>query len=360
MRPLPATILCLGLLSCSGAGSTGETGGVGVGEDGGSGDGGSGDSGSGDSGSDDTGELPEEVDADGDGYPSWQTAHDQDRADCDDADPNVTPLTERFLPEGPFLRGNDGEPHTDPQREIWISPVCLDRTEVTNEAFVAFLEARDAEGQPNLDDEGRPLYDFDDDDDIYPERIQRGGREYTVTAGYEDHPVVEVYQWSGGAYCAWRGQRLPTEAEWEKGARGAEDARPWPWSADLDEVGCAFANITLKTMESPGGEICVEDTTPVGTYPEGASPYGLLDMSGNAAEWVSDWFLTDYYADSPDTDPQGPDYGWSDDIRDGEPARVSRGGSYLTNLLEDRVFYRYAEPEDATSNGVGFRCARTL
>lgn len=306
----------------------------------------------------DTGELREEVDGDGDGYPSWQTAQDPALADCDDLDPTVTPLTERLLPEGSFLRGQDDTPHTSPQREIWISAVCLDLTEVTNAAFLPFLEVQHAAGMPNQDDDGRQLYDFDDSDDIYPQRLSESEGSYAIQEGYEDHPVVEVHQWSGTAYCAWAGKRLPTEAEWEKGARGTEDDRLWPWSEDDDAFGCDYANMTLLTPGDTEGTICVSDTTPVGTYPSGTSPFGLVDMSGNVAEWVSDWFESAYYEVSADTDPQGPESGLSEQFEG--PARLSRGGSYLTSAVESTVVFRYSEPEDATSNGVGFRCARSL
>ena len=117
---------------------------------------------------------------------------------------------------------------------------------------------------------------------------------FGVMEGYEAHPVNEVFKWSGDAYCEFKGQMLPTEAQWEKAARG-DDGRQFPWgNADPD---CNLTNFGFI------GEQCIGDTIPVGSYPEGASPYGVHDMAGNIAEWVSDWFGMDYYAHSPTLDP---------------------------------------------------------
>ncbi len=301
------------------------------------------------------------VDDDGDGYARWDTALDPADADCDDADPAVTPLTERHVPAGTFVRGVDkGSDDSVPAREIYISDVCVDVTEVTNSAFLEFLEARAAAGAPNADDEGRELYDFDDDDDVYEERITEDAGAYAVEVGYEQHPVTEVFHWSGEALCDWLGKRLPTEAEWEKAARGASgDARQWPWG-DINAT-CDHGNMLLEFTDTGAPLPCVGDTTPVGGYPKGASPYGMLDMAGNVAEWVADWYQADYYSKSPDTDPQGPESGEAEFPPDGTAeARVSRGGSYLTPAYQDTVSFRYAERAEGSSNGVGFRCARTL
>jgi formylglycine-generating enzyme required for sulfatase activity len=292
-------------------------------------------------------------DLDGDGF--FASDEDPARVDCDDADPAVTPATERYVPAGAFTRGEDGVADAEPARQIALSAFCIDVVEVTNAQFVAFLEARAEAGSPNADELGRALYDFDDTDDTFPARIDA---DLTVMDGYADHPVVEVWHWSGEAYCDWRGVALPTEAQWEKAARGT-DARAWPWGDEAPT--CDLADVGPVEAEDIAGA-CVGDTVPVGSYPDAASPFGMLDAAGNVAEWVADWYDAAYYAASPAEDPPGPDAGWAEDAMnpDGFEARVSRGGNFLTPPVVTTTYARYPEPADATSNGVGFRCARSL
>ncbi|MEC8378902.1 MAG: SUMF1/EgtB/PvdO family nonheme iron enzyme [Myxococcota bacterium] len=303
--------------------------------------------------SDTGGSIVDPNDYDGDGYPDWRTTTDYTIADCDDTDPAVTPETERWIPAGVFTRGDDIAPGAGPIREIYLSDYCMDVTEVTNEDFVDFMVHRSEIGSPNRDDDGNLLFDFEDNDDQYPERIiEEPDGSYSIQSGYAQHPVNEVWRWSGIAYCEWKGQRLPTEAEWEKGARG-ENGLWYPWGEIPPD--CELAN--FGTVNSQ----CVGDTTPVKSYPEGRSPYGLYDMGGNLAEWVSDWFLVDYYANSPDSDPQGPDYGFFEDPGGNSfEAATARGGNHATGAGDLQTFFRIPEPFDATSNGLGFRCARTL
>ena len=315
----------------------------------------------GDSSSGDSGPVAV-VDEDGDGFPAWWTNDDPNLADCDDADAAVTPETERYVRPGPFWRGGGENADTQPGREIELSPYCVDRLEVSNRQLVEFLTERAARGLDNLTDEGQKIYDFDDIDDHVPERIERAeDGSYSVVAGYEDHPVVEVYYWSATTYCADNGKALPTEAQWEKAARGDTDQRIFPWGDELPD--CARSNMR-PTWEGEGAntvEPCVNDTVPVGAYPDGASPFGVLDLAGNVAEWVSDWYQPGYYETSTGQDPDGPDQGW-----DGYPAdqpslaRVSRGGNFATGYAAIQVFTRYVEPDWASSNGLGFRCARPL
>ena len=315
----------------------------------------------------DTGARPED-DADGDGFLRWQAASDPALADCDDADPAVTPAVRRLIPGGPFVHGAAG--HEDeffdavPVASFEIHTICMDVTEVTNTAFAAFLDERAALGLPNQDDAGRPLYDFTDADDPYddgvPQWIVEDNGQHSVIDGMGQHPVTEVFEWSGEAYCAARGGRLPTEAEWEKGARGDQDARPYPWGeAPLD---CSRGNIrpgadavSFDELEEPCHDLTVE----VGLFPDGASPYGLLDMAGNAGEWVFDWYDPDYYAVAEQVDPQGPDEGVDVAFPNGgtRAARITRGGAFPAEPAAFYVFQRYVEPGDGSSNGVGFRCA---
>ncbi|GDX83518.1 hypothetical protein LBMAG42_53290 [Deltaproteobacteria bacterium] len=299
-------------------------------------------------------------DRDGDGFLSWSATDDPAVADCDDTDPLVTPGTEVFVPAGPFTRGEAGVANAEPVRQITLSAYCIDRTEVTNAQFLTLLLEREALGRSNVDDADRPLFDVWDGDDEVPERLLDIEGGWSVQPGYEAHPVVEVWAWSAEFYCAQRGKVVPTEAQWEKAARGAVDERRFPWGDEPPD--CERANFAPVPEGAAGEpELCVGDTAPVDAYATGASGSGVVGMAGNAAEWVSDWFDPDGYATDADTDPAGPAEGelYNDGV--GEwIARVDRGGNHTSAAEWLGVSARFPEPEDATSNGVGFRCARLL
>jgi formylglycine-generating enzyme required for sulfatase activity len=153
---------------------------------------------------------------------------------------------------------------------------------------------------------------------------------------YADYPVI---------YVSWLDRRLPTEAEWEKAARGTSDTRTWPWGEQ--GANCTLANHNFM-IDAVNFSYCVGDTSVVGGYPSGASPYGALDMAGNVREWVNDWWQDNYYSVSPPSNPPGPASG---------SYKVLRGGSWYTMWLKLRVADRnYGDP-DTHDSTFGFRCA---
>ena len=252
------------------------------------------------------------------------------------------------IPAGEFVMGSDPSdpPSTGdeyPEHVVWLSPYEIDLYEVTNSEFADFLNAYGL----NISPEGYEMLDADDDDrHIYWEDISSS---WYAEGRYGDHPVIEVTWYGANTYCDYNGKRLPTEAEWEKAARGGcevggspgtcedpADERTYPWGEGID---CGHANYYG----------CVGDTTPVGSYPLGVSPYGPYDMAGNVWEWVKDWFGYDYYDSTPYMDPQGPVSGTS---------RGLRGGSWNLSTNSLRVANRnYSNPGSSGNNG-GFRCAR--
>ena len=227
------------------------------------------------------------------------------------------------IPGGPFQRGVDDPrgPDEGPARPIHLQPFLIDRYEVTSRRFAEFAAAT-----------GRVTAAEADSQALRSWRSPGSGAE----AG-PDHPVVYVTWDEARAYCAWRGARLPTEAEWEKAARGT-DGRQWPWG-----------HRPVASLANGWGPADLwAETSPAGAFPAGVSPYGVHDMAGNVWEWCADWYDPDYYVVAPRRDPPGPERG---------RLRVARGGSWTNPITVLRTSNRHAvHPEDA-GPGLGFRCA---
>ncbi|NMC70569.1 MAG: formylglycine-generating enzyme family protein [Myxococcales bacterium] len=239
----------------------------------------------------------------------------------EDVPPGLCPDGMVFVAAGPFVRGSDeseGEDDEHPEHEVFLDAFCIDRLEVTHAAYEA-CRAASACSPP------------------------------ACPRGFDGYPVNCVNWLRANAYCTWAGKRLPTEAEWEKAARGGcerhlppdcgfEDERIYPWGNE--EPSCDRANFST----------CGSSTAAVGTHPAGAGPYGTEDQAGNVAEWTADWYDAAAYQTCAGgcANPTGPAGGtW----------RVVRGGGFGIGAFGVRVADRFALDPTAEGESVGFRCA---
>lgn len=248
-----------------------------------------------------------------------------------------------YIPEGAFLMGraptdNAAFPNESPQHKVVLDHFRIDKTEVTNAMFSAFVEdtayvtdAERKEGEANSLKDG----DWQSDDEA------NWKHPFGATSniiGKDQYPVSQV-SWSDAfAYCRWAGRRLPTEAEWEKASRGT-DGRLYPWGNESPD--CSRA----QYIDCQGVSI------PVGTKSLGASVYGVFDMAGNVWEWTNDYYLSSYYATSPASNPQGPVSGNN---------RVIRGGSFFNIPELLRSSNRNYQKSNVSYANYGFRCAMDM
>ncbi len=219
------------------------------------------------------------------------------------------------IPEGPFMMGcNEGVDNLcgsdeKPYHQVTLSAYEIDITEVSRGDYKKCVDAGVCM---------EPICDWD-------------------PVALADHPVTCVKWDDAFDYCQWAGKRLPTEAEWEKASR-ADGGYKYPWKSEFNDD-CTLVNANL----------CKIDTAPIDSHISGASPYGALNMSGNAAEWVNDYYEAGYYALSPAQDPKGPANGTT---------RVHRGGSWNSPTTDFRCSSRSADFASKVTNEIGFRCAK--
>ena len=223
------------------------------------------------------------------------------------------------IPEGTFAMGSDGGQALEderPKHQVWLSTFFMDLHEVTTEQYALFLSAthRVAPWQWNLVD----------------------------LSQHGDRPVIGVDWADAEAYCRWKGKRLPTEAEWEKSARGT-DGRLYPWGNQLPAK--ERANFALGARFSYSQVLM-----PALSYESGKSAYGLYQMAGNVWEWTQGWYAADYYGISPERNPQGPEQG---------SFKVLRGGSWSDLPKYLLAYGRFKLPPETRNSYTGFRCARS-
>jgi formylglycine-generating enzyme required for sulfatase activity len=224
------------------------------------------------------------------------------------------------------MGSDNGKNHERPAHAVYLDGYYIDLYEVTNGAYALCVEAGSCK-PPKLEN-------------------SYSRSSYYRNPEYADYPVVYVGLQEAQSYCKWRGARLPTEAEWEKAARGGLEDREFPWG-DKQPVCQYGASNGAKFIDVGCNNT---DTDPVGSY--SANDYGLYDMAGNVWEWVADRFAEDYYTNSPYENPAGPEFDFS--------SNVARGGSWANPVSYLTVYRRYPLPMTVIRYFVGFRCARSL
>lgn len=252
-----------------------------------------------------------------------------------------------LIPGGDFFMGSpESSGFTRPEwprHKVSLDPFLMDKYEVSNEQFAAFLNAM-ADKKAAFT-RGKWIVIRDDlaipgKEDWWPTEIVYDSVMFKAAAGFEKYPVLSVSWFAADAYCLWRGARLPTEAEWEKAARGGLSDKSFPWGDELPTHGIVFRNPWRNNYYAAPVER-------INSYlPNG---YGLYQMAGNVAEWCSDWYSDNYYQGSPGKNPKGPESGVT---------KVVRGGSWASDVTAIRVAFRNFSQPHFLNSGVGFRCAK--
>jgi iron(II)-dependent oxidoreductase len=240
------------------------------------------------------------------------------------------------VPEGWFLMGSTKKVDRNayaaemPQRKVYLDAYDIDKFEVTTVQFLKFVLASNRD----------PLIDWQYDGGNFQEEMA-------------NHPVMHVSWSDADAYCKWAGKRLPTEAEWEKAARG-EDGRIYPWGnqpAGLSRSNFGRTGLSGPVRDRPERLLLYPPIISVDKYDNAVSPYGVFQMAGNVSEWVADWYEPKYYATAPDKNPKGPETGTQ---------RAFRGGSWIDSTPTVRAAQRNGTDPNTKMNWIGFRCARDV
>ncbi|MCZ6636493.1 MAG: SUMF1/EgtB/PvdO family nonheme iron enzyme, partial [bacterium] len=250
-----------------------------------------------------------------------------------------------LIPAGSFPMGSEaGDIWERPVHRVNLKSYEIGKYEVTNVQYLAFLVAK----RETSDRDGNDYLNLG----VKNLQIQQMDTSFSLkNSAFATHPVVEVTWYVAKAFCEWISGRLPTEAEWEKAARGT-DERIYPWGGELDGRRANYQN---------SGDPYDNSTAPVGYFDgslrdgyqtlDGASPYGLYDVAGNVYEWVQDWYGEDYYSKSPENNPFGPETGES---------KVNRGGSYDYHPFIIRSSHRSWYKPHVADDRQGFRCAKSV
>jgi formylglycine-generating enzyme required for sulfatase activity len=239
-----------------------------------------------------------------------------------------------LVPAGEFIMGSDnGQADEKPAHQVYLDAFYMDKYEVTNAHYQACVNAGACFPPSSIKSFTHPSY--------------FGNQEF------DNYPVIWMNWNMARTFCEWRGGRLPTEAEWEKAARGLS-ASNYPWG---NELANNYANLCDLNCSGPQAEQGIDDgfsdISPVGFYSSGISPYGAYDMSGNVMEWVADFYDENYYATlgAFSENPKGPSDGME---------KVLRGGSWHSYVMFSSTFHRGGGPLDFINFDVGFRCARDV